>query len=89
MKRRINFSRDIDLFRILLVLLLIVSLLFNYVLFIDNNTMTLRFREVKAGILDNIIGSNYCDAFLENENKIHNSDTCSIFDGQLNEDNLT
>jgi len=61
MDKKTDFFRDKDWSRIALLILLAISLAFNYVLKTDNDTMTENFLMAKHGIYETIIGPNYCD----------------------------
>lgn len=61
MSKKIDFLRDKDIGRIVLLLLLAISLAFNYILASDNAYMDTQFRLMKHEFIEDVVGYNYCD----------------------------
>lgn len=51
--------------RVTLILLLSVSLWFNYMLYRDNVYLQLRHDVMEQGFIDDYLGYNYCDSVLD------------------------
>jgi len=59
--KKINFVRDIDFGRIFLMILLILSLAFNYILKADHDWMANENALMKHQFIEDVVGYNYCD----------------------------
>jgi hypothetical protein len=53
--------------RVILIFMLVISVVFNYILYNDNLFLTLRHDIMEAGFVDDYVGHSYCDSYLEDE----------------------
>jgi hypothetical protein len=58
---KVDFLRDKDPVRIVLMILLALSLAFNYILYSDNSYMNEQFQLMKHEFIEDVVGYNYCD----------------------------
>lgn len=58
--RKIDFLRDKDPFRIVLLIALILSLFFNYMLYQDQQHSEFQMRLMKHNLIEDVIGYDYC-----------------------------
>ena len=59
--KKINFLRDKDPFRILLAFALFLSLVFNYILYQDQQYSEQQMMLMRHEFIEDVVGYNYCD----------------------------